>query len=265
MDETLPGTVRLRLQRALEQWRRWVPRPACAPEPGEILTGGRSNTSVRVSAADVDWVVRIDGVDPVRLGLNRSAEWRCLVVAARARLAPRPVYRNPELGVLVCEYHAPRPAPESADALEAIASLLRQIHRLPRIHYRLDPMARARRYLELAGHRDMPPTLVQALERLQAEPVVPCLCHNDLLGANRLRSADGLLALDWEYAAMGDPLFDLAAIIEGDCLDNAAAQALHRHWLQRSPDAGEAERLADQRGVYRALSELWEQANRRQQ
>jgi thiamine kinase-like enzyme len=51
---------------------------------------------------------------------------------------------------------------------------------------------------------------MQAIETaFLAEPLAPCLCHNDLLNANFLD--DGRLRiLDWEYAGMGDPFFDLA-------------------------------------------------------
>ncbi len=37
----------------------------------------------------------------------------------------------------------------------------------------------------------------------------PVLCHDDLLAANFLRSADGIRIVDWEYAGMGDRYFDL--------------------------------------------------------
>ena len=44
---------------------------------------------------------------------------------------------------------------------------------------------------------------------LKKNPFTPKLCHNDLLNANFLD--DGKIRiLDWEYAGMGDPLFDLA-------------------------------------------------------
>ena len=137
--------------------------------------------------------------------------------------------------------------------------LLREIHRLPAVRHRLDPLARARRYLTLAGGGELPVELVAACDRLEREKPAPRLCHNDLLRANRLYSKGVLLALDWEYAAVGDPLFDLAAIIEGDGLSEARAGALHRAWRGQAPTAAQAARLEDQRRVYRSLAALWEQ------
>ncbi|MBA3729070.1 MAG: phosphotransferase, partial [Actinobacteria bacterium] len=38
----------------------------------------------------------------------------------------------------------------------------------------------------------------------------PKPCHNDLLNANFLDDGERLRIVDWEYAGMGDPFFDLA-------------------------------------------------------
>jgi thiamine kinase-like enzyme len=35
-------------------------------------------------------------------------------------------------------------------------------------------------------------------------------CHNDLLNANFIDDGERLVIVDWEYAGMGDPFFDLA-------------------------------------------------------
>ena len=43
-------------------------------------------------------------------------------------------------------------------------------------------------------------------------PFRPVLCHNDLLPANMIMSAGRLWLVDWEYAGMGHPLFDLASV-----------------------------------------------------
>ncbi len=41
-------------------------------------------------------------------------------------------------------------------------------------------------------------------------PFVPVLCHNDLLAANFLDDGNAIWLVDWEYAGIGHPLFDLA-------------------------------------------------------
>jgi thiamine kinase-like enzyme len=51
--------------------------------------------------------------------------------------------------------------------------------------------------------------LQEAEQALSVHPYTPCPCHNDLLNANFLTNGQ-LYILDWEYAGMGDALFDLA-------------------------------------------------------
>jgi thiamine kinase-like enzyme len=41
-------------------------------------------------------------------------------------------------------------------------------------------------------------------------PFIPTLCHNDMLPANVLDDGQRVWIVDWEYAGMGHPLFDLA-------------------------------------------------------
>lgn len=267
MVSALPQPVRLRLEQTLAQWRHWIPAPAAQPLALEVLAGGLSNTSVRVAAENGDWVVRVDGLTPAKIGLSRNAEWRALQQATALGLSPLPVYQNPQLGVLVTRFLNPGPAPQQLRReLEATAELLRNIHAMPPVKFRLDPLHRARRYLHLLG-TDGPSEgqagpsegLTAACERLSQRAPEPVLCHNDLLRANRLWSEGTVLALDWEYVAMGDALFDLAVIIEGDALSTEDAALLLEAWLQRDPNEEEQARLADNRLVYRELSDLWQQ------
>jgi aminoglycoside phosphotransferase (APT) family kinase protein len=256
MDAALPETVRLSLRRSLARWADWSAGPTRQPTPERLLRGGRSNTSILVGDGEQHWVVRVDGFEPAILGLDRDIEWQALHSAARWGVAPRPAYREP--GVLVCEYR--EPAPEAVDSIASVAELLRRIHALPPVNSRLDPLERAVCYTRVAGRQGLSPALLEAMQCLEEIPTPSTLCHNDLLAANRLGSSNGLLALDWEYAATGDPLFDLAAVIEGDGLIEEEAQSLLSAWLQREPEASELERLQYQRVVYRELGKLWESA-----
>jgi thiamine kinase-like enzyme len=42
-----------------------------------------------------------------------------------------------------------------------------------------------------------------------ADPIEPRPCHNDLLNANFIDDGQRIRIIDWEYAGMGDPFFDL--------------------------------------------------------
>jgi thiamine kinase-like enzyme len=44
---------------------------------------------------------------------------------------------------------------------------------------------------------------------LEANPVGLTACHNDLLNSNFIDDGSRIRIIDWEYAGMGDPFFDL--------------------------------------------------------
>ncbi|MFQ5635993.1 MAG: phosphotransferase, partial [Gammaproteobacteria bacterium] len=82
-----------------------------------------------------------------------------------------------------------------------------------------------------------------------------CLCHNDLVCTNVIEG-DRLYLIDWEYAAVGDPFFDLATIVEHHSLADDVTQGLLHDYLGDVTHA-DRERLADWRQVYRHLLTLW--------
>ena len=54
----------------------------------------------------------------------------------------------------------------------------------------------------------------------------PRPCHDDLLAANFLQGRDRVVIVDWEYAGMGDPFFDLGNFAVNNELDDADAERL---------------------------------------
>jgi thiamine kinase len=265
MTFALPRNIQLKLEQTLAQWCHWhcAPVLTSAPEVVRVLTPGVSNFSVLVRA-EQHFVVRIDGLNPSAHGLSRQTEWRTLEAAHRAGLAPAPRYCNPELGSLVCDYLAP----EDAHVVKVadVARLLRAIHSLPARHHRLDLGERILRYEKQIEHRGRSlgdalrnchhqvAALLRAMSRQPADRV---LCHNDLLRANRIYSAGRLWAVDWEYAAMASPWYDIAVVINGDSLSASDTDALLIAYLGRVADERERDMLHQYGCIYRYLELLW--------
>ena len=263
MTSSLPPSVLHKLEQVLAQWRHWQgdKRPPGAPHITERLHGGFSNYSVIAEAAGRRYVLRIDGANPGANGLNRQAEWRALQSAHRSGIAPQPRYFNPEIGAMVCDYLPPDE--DQSVSASALATLLAKIHALPVLRFRLDPIDRMRRYeRQLTSNptsiAEQLQALAPAVHKLAASaPPVTSLCHHDLNRGNLLRSNGKLYALDWEYCAMGDPLFDLAVVIDDHQLSPGETKNLLCAYLGRTATDPELNSLHRQLGIVRYLEILW--------
>lgn len=191
-----------------------------------LLHAGPVSRSYRVTlAGDCDAVLRIDeravgpfsagGTRAAALGLDRPQEFRVLAAAAAVGLAPPPLAVGD--GLLLRRYvpgadwHARRPAA----AARAVAVLAR-LHRLPVATLPLpvrDWRSTVRRYARLAGEAGEG-LLAEAEARLPDLPLVRAVpCHHDPGPRNLVGLAPVLL--DWEYAAVANPLIDLAVLALG--------------------------------------------------
>jgi thiamine kinase-like enzyme len=189
--------------------------PESDPVP---LVGGITNRNYRLRWAGRDCVLRLPGKQTTLLGIDREAE-RDATRAARG-VAPEVVAFSPELGCLVTAFIEGRPVDAAelrGPLLAEVAGALRAVHAGPPLEHVFSPWERVDAYRVTALRHGMPLPLGydevdaaadQIAEALGERPVAPC--HNDLLTANFLHDGTRLRILDWEYAGMGDPYFDLA-------------------------------------------------------
>jgi thiamine kinase-like enzyme len=187
----------------------------------EPLGGGITNHNFKVVCDGERFVLRIGGKDTSLLGIDRRAERAAAQAAADVGVGPEVVaFLEPE-GYLVTRFVDGDPVPPEElrrpQALRETAALLRRVHEGPAFPARFDSFRVVEAYYSTAvAHGVQVPAAYDAakaradeIERaLGARPEHPC--HNDLLNANFIRSAEGLRIVDWEYAGMGDRFFDLA-------------------------------------------------------
>src|SRR5690348_14577624 len=188
------------------------------------LSGGITNRNFRVDATGTDdrWVIRLAGNDTHLLGISREVEHAATVAAAGVGVGPEVVaYLRPE-GYLVTGFIEGRPIPEpemrQPEHLAEAADALRRVHNGPAIPGLFVPFRIVEAYRALALSRGVtiPPEyeLAQAIARrielaCLTAPVELRPCHNDLLNANFIDDGERIRIVDWEYAGMGDPFFDL--------------------------------------------------------
>ena len=208
----------------------------------EVLGGGITNHNLKVEVDGERFVLRVAGKDTGLLGIDRSVELAATKAAAAAGIGPEVVdFVEPE-GWLVTRFLEGQIPPlermREPGMLARVAAALRAFHGGPEIPGRFDSFRVVETYRDtsLARGGRVPPDYEWAHDlacrieaRRAAAPAVPC--HNDLLNANFLDDGERLCIVDWEYAGMGDPFFDLANFsINHELDDSASAAFLHEYF-----------------------------------
>ncbi len=186
----------------------------------EPLAGGITNANYKVVLGDEQLVLRVPGKGTELLGIDRTSEVAAIRLAARIGIAPEVIAVDEESGCMITRFLDARVVPKEELAIEPtlgeVIRKLRDVHAAGRISTTFDHFAVIRHYHELASIRgvDEPfdyPFASAVLDQIEVirpfRPIV--LGHNDLLNANLLHDGS-VRILDWEYAGMGDPFFDLA-------------------------------------------------------
>ncbi|HEY8180491.1 MAG TPA: phosphotransferase [Candidatus Limnocylindria bacterium] len=208
-----------------------------------VLSGGITNRNFLVRSPDLAqrYVIRMGGTDTHLLGISREVEQAATAAAAAVGVGPEVVaFIRPE-GFLLTRFINGSPvSPERIGEpamLERVADSLRRIHTGPAIPGVFVPLRIVEGYRALAADRGVPipPAYERAREAgrrieraLLASPVDPLPCHNDLLNANFIDDGERLRIVDWEYAGMGDPSFDLGNFSINHELPPDADEALLR-------------------------------------
>jgi thiamine kinase-like enzyme len=177
---------------------------------------------VTVGGVHDRYVIRLAGNDTHLLGISREVEHAATVAAAGVGVGPEvTAFIRPE-GYLVTRFIEGSPVSfeevRQRDTLARIADSLRRIHDGPPIPGLFVPLRIVEAYRALAQARGVriPPEYEVAAaigRRIElaclAGPIEPRPCHNDLLNANFIDDGSRIRIVDWEYAGMGDPYFDL--------------------------------------------------------
>ena len=231
-----------------------------------VLTAGITNRNYLLEAWNERVVVRVFGVETGLLGIDRVAEDVAARAVAAAGVGPPVVAFLPEAGCLVTRFVNGAPIPvedlERRDVLAAVVRSVRSVHGCPAIPSTFPVFRIVEGYAELARDRGIPlPSayteahdLADRIEAAFARAPMPATpCHNDLLNANFLLDGDHVWILDYEYAGMGDPFFDLGNLSINNDLPPAAQEALLEAYFGEVHD-GHRARL----GLMRVMSDLRE-------
>ena len=202
------------LNPTLAAWRHWDVTPPLARPPtlGPVWAEGSGHRLYALEDHPTLCIrLRHRPTSTVTGGFARElAAW---TTAAHRGLAPHLAYVARAEEIVVCERIYPG---NTSLCGKALGTLARAIHQLPGTPYALClhqvlndyltqlPAERRQQWQTVVGS----PRVAHALRLLEQD--TPRLCHNDLTAGNLLYRQEQLIAIDWEYAAMGSRYFDIA-------------------------------------------------------
>ena len=230
------------------------------------ITIGITNRNFRVDIGGESFVVRLSGKDTGLLGINRAAENEAASTAAAAGVAPEVFAYLPEHAALITRFvqgdHIPEEDLQRADVLGRVVASVKTIHACPPIRATFPVFRIVEDYARIAAERGVavPEAYGEAhalADRIEAvfskAPMSDTTCHNDLLNANFLRDGDHVWIVDYEYAGMGDPFFDLGNLSINNGLSPEAQETLLRLYFGEVTDAHRA-----RHGLMRIMSDFRE-------
>jgi thiamine kinase len=214
--------------------RKLIPAEALAQVPGytpaahiAALAGGAVNRTFRVNTPDGCFVLRLHSPTGATLGADHFREAQLQNAAAAAGVAPKVIHIDPRQRFMVSEFIAGRVWTESdfsdAAQIKRLGATLRILHEVQAlISAPFDLAALLRGFSD--GIARAAPAERPLLEQLMARADLslrgsgsamrpPTLFHSDLKHSNIIDRGDTLVLIDWEYAAVGDPLYDPACVL----------------------------------------------------
>lgn len=255
---------------------RWVPGWRTDDvESVKLLTRGALNDSWLVTVSGDRYVLKRRTTEAPAPGIEPARELAILGQVSEAGLGPLVHHADPEHGLLVTRYAEgdvlEEPALGDPEVLARICKALKELHELQAPAGVADIEDIVTGYLEVlpglaANDRSQSAALEVTLRGVftewRAGPEASCICHNDLLHSNIVDGA-GVLFIDWEYASVGDPMFDLAVL----ALHHGFEERISRHLLKTyfgATDARLEQRFAQSRIIARLVFFLWVLACRAQ-
>ena len=170
---------------------------------------------------NLDAVIRLDSMCATKLAIDRENEFTLLKSIQYLDLAPKALYVDPANGISIREYVLGKEAIfHPTDAKQSIRSLgksLNAIHSVAIPKHSVNIFSNSMNlYHDLLEHTSDAYLFNKAsnlYNELLKDDVSKVLSHNDLHKKNILWN-DAFYFLDWEYAGINHPCFDIASLVK---------------------------------------------------
>jgi thiamine kinase-like enzyme len=193
------------------------------------LSGGITNLNFRVDADGRSYVIRLTGENTELLGIRRDVEYAANHAAGQLGIAPEVMhFIEPENYIVTRFINGKGIPPEvikQPDYLARVVKKIRLFHvRGPKLEGEFNVFRRVEMLTKVSKKNNgrfpfdfdwMMQKMNEVEESLSKAPHTPRPCHDDLLNLNWLEEdvpgeIGEIRLLDWEYAGMGDSVYDLA-------------------------------------------------------
>lgn len=217
------------------------------------LTGGHSNTSLKVTAPSGTYALRIKGDANTELSLKR--ELYAMTEAARIGIAPAVRYVSQDLKAMLMDFVEGNTVKlmEAKDPANCakIANTIRKAHstaRNPYVDESINDPAMSV-YEDLANFPWIISQLNEAKDlmweytrQLDAYDTTKVNIHGELNSRNIFLTQNGAIFIDWEYAGWEDPFFDLSYLAIRMAYTPQEEWVLLENYLQHPPAQNEIDR-----------------------
>ena len=207
------------------------------------LTDGITNESYHLKFSKDEYVLKFFNHQAIDLGVDHKNEMRVMSRVEHLDITPTVIYFDLDEEFSVSRWingdywrKADFAQPELIHALvQRIKDLhmtntdgLHEVDLIERSHCYREKVIEQDRYPELTNDEIV--DKIEAIIHASRAEIDDCLCHNDILASNIINQ-DHIYLLDWEFAGVTCPYFELAVISRGNDLREEHQDLLLRYYF----------------------------------
>lgn len=262
LDYTYPTIKRHEADRHLQYAKEQLSEILNIPESSIsqiVYAGGMTNTNYKAAINGKEYFIRIPGKCTETM-INRQEEALNAQIGSALKINVDTLYINPDTGIKIT---LSVPGAETLTSstvrlpqnLKQIADILHTLHTADiEFNNSFNGLEELKKYEELVEevHAEFPadyPEVMRSLGELdeilhEKYGVIMRPCHNDLVPENFVKSDTGkIFLLDWEYAGMNDPSWDLAAFSCENAFSEKEIERFLTLYYSRKPTAAEMQKV----------------------
>ncbi|WP_417446496.1 phosphotransferase [Kangiella sp.] len=236
----------------------------------QLLRQGDTNANFKLSLANQDYFVQL--ADQTKVGQLPGGHYcsQTRLVSENPALLkwlPKCLLDSEDIRISIWLYASPTVSQHfnNPDLIVELSRLLSELHHSQLLLPELDMKKHLAKYYEITRVNKNADRLRAEVLYQQGQKIVNYFeashsCHNDISPGNLL-SGHQLYLVDWEYAAISDPLFELAGIICNFELSNLQEQELLDEYEKQSQLIVDRDKLDAMKSLYRIIGELWYMGN----